>query len=129
MSGSATWPDSAEGGTLGDGRHALATLRPDSVEELCGIVRDRVSMGQAIYPQGGRTALDFGGVPRRPGVAIGMTGISRLIDYPFADMTITVEAGMTLRALQGILAEKSQRALVEAPQPEIHLRDCVPGLE
>jgi glycolate oxidase FAD binding subunit len=119
LSGSATWPDSAEGGTLGDGRHALATLRPDSAEELCGIVRDRVSMGHAIYPQGGRTALDYGGVPRRPGVAIGMTGISRLIDYPFADMTITVEAGMTLRALQGILAEKSQRALVEAPQPEM----------
>ena len=90
MSGSATWPDSAEGGTLGDGRHALATLRPDAVEELCGIVRDRVLMGHAIYPQGGRTALDYGGVPRSPGVAIDMTGISRLIDYPFADMTITV---------------------------------------
>ena len=56
-------------------------------------MREQVALGHAIYPQGGRTALDYGGIPRRPGVAIDTTGISRLIDYPFADMTITVEAG------------------------------------
>ena len=44
--------------------------------------------------------------------------ISRLIDYPFADMTITVEAGMTLSALRAILAEQHQRVLVDAPDPE-----------
>jgi glycolate oxidase FAD binding subunit len=112
-----TWPESAEGGTLGDGRNALATLRPASVEELCQTVREHVAPGHAIYPQGGRTALDYGGIPRRPGVAIDTTGISRLIDYPFADMTITVEAGMTLSALHAILAEQHQRVLVDAPNP------------
>lgn len=117
MSAAATWPDSMEGGTLGDGRHAMATLRPASVEELCQMVSERVALGHAIYPQGGRTALDYGGIPARPGVAIDTTAINRLIDYPFADMTITVEAGMTLAALQEILAEKGQRALVEAPDP------------
>jgi glycolate oxidase FAD binding subunit len=114
----ATWPDSPDGGTLGDGRYALATLRPKRVEELCETVREQVALGHAIYPQGGRTALDYGGVPRRPGVAIDTTGISRLIDYPFADMTITVEAGMTLSALRAILAEQHQRVLVDAPDPE-----------
>ena len=77
-----------------------------------------MSLGHAIYPQGGRTALDYGGVPRRPGVAIDTTGINRLIDYPFADMTITVEAGMTLSALRAILAEQGQRVLVDAPDPD-----------
>ena len=103
---------------LGDGRNALATLRPAGVEELCQTVREQVALGHAIYPQGGRTALDYGGVPRRPGVAIDTTGISRLIDYPFADMTITVEAGMTLSALRAILAEQGQRVLVDAPDPD-----------
>ena len=107
MNAPATWPDSPDGGTLGDGRYALATLRPTRVEELCETVREQVALGHAIYPQGGRTALDYGGVPRRPGVAILTTGISRLIDYPFADMTITVEAGMTLSALRAILAASS----------------------
>jgi glycolate oxidase FAD binding subunit len=114
----ATWPDSPEGGTLGDGRNALATFRPTSVEDACRTVREQVALGHAVYPQGGRTALGYGGVPRRPGVAINTTGISRLIDYPFADMTITVEAGMTLSALRATLAEKHQRVLVDAPDPE-----------
>ncbi len=115
----ATWPDSPEGGTLGDGRNALATFRPTRVEDVCQTVREQVALGHAIYPQGGRTALDYGGVPRRPGVAIDTTGINRLIDYPFADMTITVEAGMTLSALRAILAEQHQRVLVDAPNPEL----------
>ncbi len=65
----ATWPVSPAGGTLGDGRFALATERPDDVEALCRTVRERVAAGHAIYPQGGRTAVDYGGIPRAPGVA------------------------------------------------------------
>ncbi len=112
------WPASPLGGTLGDGRDALATLRPAHVDDLCQTVREQVALGNAIYPQGGRTALDYGGVPRRPGVAVDTTGINRLIDYPYADMTITVEAGMTLSALRAILAEQRQRVLVDAPDPD-----------
>jgi len=81
-------------------------------------VREQVEIGSAVYPQGGRTALDYGGIPRRPGVAIDTTGISQLIDYPFADMTITIEAGMTLAALRAILAQQRQRVLIDAPDPD-----------
>jgi len=77
-----------------------------------------VAKGHAIYPQGGRTSLDYGRAPGRPGVAIDTTSISRLIDYPFADMTITVQAGMTYGALRAILAEQQQRVLVDAPFPD-----------
>src|SRR5262249_18731414 len=38
--------------------------------------------------------------------------------YPFADMTITVQAGMTLSALRAILAEQHQRVLIDAPDPD-----------
>ena len=37
-----------------------------AVEALCDVVREQVALGQAIYPQGGRTALDYGGPPGRP---------------------------------------------------------------
>src|SRR5262249_2814166 len=46
------------------------------------------------------------------------TGLSRVIDYPAADMTITVEAGMTLGALQTALAANHQRLPPDAPQPQ-----------
>jgi glycolate oxidase FAD binding subunit len=113
----AAWPDRPSGGKLGDGRFALATFRPPDLLALCQTVREQVAHGHGIYPQGGKTALNYGGRPGRPGVAIDTTAISQLIDYPFADMTITVQAGMTLSALRQILAEQHQRVLVDAPDP------------
>ena len=97
---------------------ASATDRPETVDALRGVVIERVAQGHAIYPQGGGTALDYGGVPREPGVAIDTRALSRVIDYPAADMTITVEAGITLAALRAVLAEKGQRLLIDAPQPD-----------
>jgi glycolate oxidase FAD binding subunit len=113
-----TWPDSATGGRLGDGRNATATDRPDSVEALQRTVVERVAEGHAIYPQGGCTALDYGGVPRAPGVAIDTRALDRIIDYPFADMTVTAQAGMTVASLRAALAAKGQRLLVDVPQAE-----------
>ncbi len=109
------WPLNPSGGTLGDGRFAWATDRPTTRDELGAIVADRVSEGQAIYPQGGRTALDYGGTPRAPGVAIDLRGLDRVVDYPAADMTITIEAGVTLEALRKILDDQGQRLGVDAP--------------
>ncbi len=112
------WPDSPTGGTLGDGRFALASFRPQDTDELCRIVREHVALGHAIYPQGGKTSLDFGGIPGRPGVAIDTTAINQVIDYPHADMTITVQAGMTLSVLKDVLARQGQRLLIDAPCPD-----------
>jgi glycolate oxidase FAD binding subunit len=113
------WPDpSASAGPLGDGQLATAVDRPNSLEALQETVRRRVEDGLAIYPQGGRTALDYGGTPRRPGVAVDMTAMARVIDYPAADMTITVESGITLAALAKLLDAESQRLEIDAPEPE-----------
>ncbi|WP_435010117.1 FAD-binding oxidoreductase [Tundrisphaera lichenicola] len=110
------WPQTSAGGTLGDGRFASATDRPSTLSELGPIVARRVGEGLAIYPQGGLTALDYGGTPRSPGVAIDLRGLDRVIDYPAADMTITVEAGITLGRLRSVLSEQGQRLCVEAPE-------------
>jgi glycolate oxidase FAD binding subunit len=118
LSGASSRPEPLEDGALGDGRLALATFRPGEVDALCMIVREQVALGRAIYPQGGRTTLEYGGIPSRPGVALDTTSLCRLIDYPSADMTITIQAGMTLSALRAILAEEHQRVLVDAPYPE-----------
>jgi glycolate oxidase FAD binding subunit len=103
---------------LGDGRFASATDRPENVDALCATVRSRVAQGLALYPQGGRSALNYGGIPRRPGVAIDTTALAQVVDYPHADMTITVEAGLTLAALKEILDQHNQRLPLDAPQPD-----------
>jgi glycolate oxidase FAD binding subunit len=112
------WPESDAGGTLGDGRHASCTERPESGEALCQVVAERVAEGLAIYPQGGKTALDYGGIPRAPGVAVDTTALGQVIDYPAADMTITAQAGITMAALRAVLAEQHQRLLVDAPEAD-----------
>ena len=111
-------PDPAPGHPLGDGCVALAVDRPESIEALQDAVAHRVAEGHAIYPQGGRTALDYGGIPRAPGVAIDTTGLARVIDYPAADMTITIEAGLTLSALRAVLAASGQRLPIDPPYPD-----------
>jgi glycolate oxidase FAD binding subunit len=118
QSGTASWPDPPAGGPLGDGRCALERFRPETVADLCAIVSEQVELGNAIYPQGGATALDYGGVPRRVGVAIDTRSLDRVIDYPHADMTISVQAGITALALHSVLAEKNQRLLVDIPQAD-----------
>ena len=62
--------------------------------------------------------LDLGLPPTRPGIAIDVTGLEQVIDYPARDMTITVQAGITMTKLQEILATENQRLPVDVPQPE-----------
>src|SRR5207302_1703443 len=73
---------------------------------------------QALYPLGGRTMLGLGLPPARPGWAVDSTGLSRVIDYPARDMTITVQAGIRFAPLQRVLATENQRLPVDVPQPE-----------
>lgn len=112
------WPDAPTAYPLGDDRFASAADRPTSVDELRQVVARRVAAGEALYPQGGRTALHYGQPPARPGVAVETTALDQVIDYPAADMTITVEAGITLAQLQRVLGAEGQRLPLDAPQPE-----------
>ncbi len=112
------WPDPPAGGPLGDDRHAVYRRRPESVDELRQAVREAASGELAIYPQGGATALGYGGAPSRPGVAIDMRSLDRVVDYPHADMTITVQAGITAASLQAVLTAQGQRLLIDIPQPQ-----------
>lgn len=112
------WPDSPVGGRLGDGRFASAADRPATVDALRQNVIDRIARGYAIYPQGGATSLDYGGVPRTPGVAIDMRALDQVIDYPHADMTVTVQAGITMAALRAVLAQEGQRLTIDVPHPD-----------
>jgi glycolate oxidase FAD binding subunit len=44
--------------------------------------------------------------------------LDRVIDYPARDMTITIQAGMTVAALQQLLASEKQRLPVDIPQAD-----------
>jgi glycolate oxidase FAD binding subunit len=94
------------------------TENPQSAGELLTVVRDCISSRTPIYPIGGGTALDCGLLPKAPGIGLSLTGLSRVIDYPVRDMTVTVEAGIRVAELQKLLASGGQRLAVDVPQVE-----------
>lgn len=98
-----------------DGSPALRVVRPASAAEVGEVVRAAAAAGEGIYPVGGRTSLDVGFPPTKPGVALDTTALDRIIDYPVRDMTITVEAGITVGKLRAALAAEGQWLPVDVP--------------
>ncbi len=96
----------------------LPVRRPASVADLCALVKATRAAKHGLYPVGGRTALDQGLPPSKPGVACDTTALSAVLDYPARDMTITVQSGITVAALQTALAKEGQWLPVEVPSPE-----------
>ncbi|MBI2803910.1 MAG: FAD-binding oxidoreductase [Planctomycetes bacterium] len=95
-----------------DGFGPLDVARPGSVNELGDLIR----AATALYPFGGKTQMGLGNAPTRPGVAVDLRGLAEVIDFPARDMTITVEAGMTLERLRGILEPENLRLPIDVPE-------------
>src|SRR5579875_3785361 len=55
----------------------LPIVRPQSVREIGDIIRRAGGEGQAIYPIGGRTLMNLGLPPARPGVAVDLRSLSQ----------------------------------------------------
>jgi glycolate oxidase FAD binding subunit len=105
------------GETITVGQVTVPVLRPDSAAELGRMVAEARAEKRAVYPVGGRTMLDLGLPPTKPGVALDTTALNGVIDYPARDMTVTVQAGMTIDALAGVLAKENQWLPIDVPLP------------
>ncbi len=89
---------------------------PASAEEAVELVAACAARRTPIYPLGGETALDYGLPAKQPGLGLSLSAMNRVLDYPARDMTITLEAGVTLAALQQTLAAEGQRLPLDAPR-------------
>ena len=93
------------------------TIAPPDEAAVAGAVRDAHQAETPVYPIGGGTALDYGIRPSRLGIGLSLERLNRVIDYPADDMTITVQAGITMAELANYLSVKSQRLPVDVPLP------------
>ncbi len=93
----------------------LPTAQPQSVAELCDLVRRAAAEGSAVYPLGGRTMLNLGLPPTKPGIALDLRHLDQVLDFPARDMTITVQAGIPIRRFQEITAAENLRLPVDVP--------------
>jgi glycolate oxidase FAD binding subunit len=95
---------------------SVPVRKPATASEVGELVRGAGAARLAVYPIGGRTDIDRGLPPTRAGIAIDMCGLTQVIDYPARDMTITVQAGITIAQLQGTLGAENQRLPIDMPR-------------
>ena len=82
--------------------------KPRTAEELAGVLREAAAAGKAVVPVGGGRASGMGGVLERCDVELHTTGLDRVIEHSPADMVVTVEAGITLEAVEDRLKHSKQ---------------------
>ena len=92
------------------------TVEPADQAALAARVREAHEAGTVIYSIGGGTSLDYGLTPTRTGIGLSLKALNRVVDYPSRDMTITVEAGMTMGQLAETLARERQWLPLDVPR-------------
>ncbi len=82
-------------------------LRPASTAELAEAVRLCAAAGMPLVPQGGNTSMVGGATPDEGGrqVVVSLARMNRIRDLDPLDMTMTVEAGLVVKAAQDAAAE------------------------
>ncbi len=81
---------------------AFALARPATTAEVAEVVRLCAETGTPVTVQGGNTSMVGGAVPDESGrhLILSLGRMNRLRDLDLADMTMTAEAGMVLKAAQ-----------------------------
>lgn len=98
-----------------DGVTPSLALRPVTRDEVATLLAAADKAGLAIAPQGARTSVTLGRPLARYDVALDLTGLDRLVEYEPNDLTVTIEAGMTLARLQEVLGEHGQYLPADPP--------------
>ena len=86
-----------------------AVIRPGTTQELSEVVRLCAASATPIVPQGGNTSMVGGAVPNENGaeLILSTARLNRIRDLDPVDMTLTLEAGVTLKAAQTAAAEQN----------------------
>jgi FAD/FMN-containing dehydrogenase len=87
--------------------HTPAVVRPASTAELSAVVTACSRAGVAMVPQGGNTSMVGGATPSGTGdeIVISLARMNRVRAIDPVDLTVTLEAGVTLKAAQNAALE------------------------
>jgi len=91
-----------------DGRTPEAAVFPGSLEEVAMVIGLAAESDVPVVPWGGGTAASVGTPAARAGLVLGLRRLARLVEHEPGDLTATVEAGMTIAALQAVLRGRGQ---------------------
>jgi len=93
-------------------------VQPADAAGVAAAVRAAAELGLALVPAGNGTHLGIGWPPRRYDAALTTRRLDRIVAHDAADMTVTVEAGVTLAALDAALAVAGQWLPLDPPRAD-----------
>jgi glycolate oxidase FAD binding subunit len=91
-----------------EGRTPDAAVFPGSIDEVAAVVGLAAKEGVPVTPWGGGAAASVGMPAARAGLVLGLRRMSRLLEHEPADLTATVQAGITMGAFQAALRGRGQ---------------------
>jgi glycolate oxidase FAD binding subunit len=91
--------------------------RPATIADIADVMRGANAHGKRVIPIGGGTHLAWSR-PSNADVALHTSRLDRVEQYVPDDMTISIEAGMSARALGAVLAEHRCRLPLDVEEPD-----------
>lgn len=95
-----------------------AAVRPRNLAEARRLVAWTHERSGKLVCTGGGTKRHWLDSPQGPTLYLDTRGLNRIVEHEPNDMTVTVECGLTLAALQATLAANGQRLTLDPPQAE-----------
>jgi glycolate oxidase FAD binding subunit len=91
-----------------DGVAPRWVARPSSVGQLAAVMTVAAEEGLAVAPRGAGAALDLGAPPARLDLVVDLAGLDAIVEHNADDLTVTVQAGLSLHALNRYLQAHRQ---------------------
>ena len=102
-----------------DGITPQAAAQPLDRRAIPEVMKWAANQRVSVFPRGGGTKLSLGNTPKVGiGLALDLSRQCRVLDYQPADLTVSVEAGITLAGLQHELSAGGQYLPLESPLAE-----------
>ncbi len=83
-------------------------VKPATAEEAAEVVRFALKENLAIIPCGSRSKLQIGNIPDRYDIALDMTALNKIAHYDPGDLTVSIDAGCTLKTIAAALNPQNQ---------------------
>ena len=85
-----------------------AAVKPSTAEETAEAVRFALRENLSVIPIGSRSKTQIGNIPARYDMALDMTGLNQVAHYDPGDLTVSLDAGCTLKTIASTLHPQNQ---------------------
>lgn len=90
-------------------------MEPATIEQASKVLAWANQIGVRVAPRGGGTRMGWGNIPAGLDVIVSTRRLNSLVEHAAGDMTATMQCGLTLKALQEVLARGGQMLTLDAP--------------